>query len=109
MSTTNNDVMIESSKQHRYNTKNTTNPTVQVLEEIETDAIMEWINMIHYLITKISTTLNDIDNQPSLDTLNDIMREVSSHRETLAKCYDKVTSSNTPPLICGFKYYTPNN
>ena len=97
MSTTNNDVVSESSKQHRYNTKNTTNPTVQVLEEIETDAIMEFINMMHYLNTKISTTLNDIDNQPSLDTLNDIVREVSSHRETLAKCYDKVTSTAQSP------------
>ena len=97
MSTTNNDVVSESSKQHRYNTKNTTNPTVQVLEKIETDAIMECINMMHYLNTKISTTLNDIDNQPSLDTLNDIVREVSSHRETLAKCYDKVTSTAQSP------------
>ena len=93
MSTTNNDVVSESSKQHRYNTKNTINPTVQVLEQIETDAIMECINMMHYLNTKISTILNDINNQPSLDTLNDIVREVSSHRETLAKCYDKVTST----------------
>ena len=97
MSTTNNDVVNESSKQHRYNTKNTINPTVQVLEQIETDAVMEWINMIHYLNTKISTVLNDINNQPSLDTLNDIVREVSSHRETLAKCYDKVTSTAQSP------------
>ena len=97
MSTTNNDVVFESSKQHRYNTKNTINPTVQVLEKIETDAIMECINMMHYLNTKISTTLNDINNQPSLDTLNDIVREVSSHRETLAKCYDKVTSTAQSP------------
>ena len=97
MSTTNNDVVSESSKQHRYNTKNTINPTVQVIEKIETDAIMECINMMHYLNTKISTTLNDIDNQPSLDTLNDIVREVSSHRERLAKCYDKVTSTAQSP------------
>ena len=102
MSTTNNDVVSESSKQHRYNTRNTINPTVQVLEQIETDAIMECINMMHYLNTKISTILNDINNQPSLDTLNDIVREVSSHRETLAKCYDKVTStaqSSTPAEV----------
>ena len=97
MSTTNNDVVRESSKQHRYNTKNTINPAVQVLEKIETDAIMECINMMHYLNTKISTTLNDINNQPSLDTLNDIVKEVSSHRETLAKCYDKVTSTAQSP------------
>ena len=97
MSTTNNDVVSESSKQHRYNTKNTINPTVQVLEQIETDAVMEWINMMHYLNTKISTILNDINNQPSLDTLNAIVREVSSHRETLAKCYDKVTSTAQSP------------
>ena len=97
MSTTNNDVVSESSKQHRYNTRNTINPTVQVLEQIETDAIMECINMMHYLNTKISTILNDINNQPSLDTLNDIVREVSSHRETLAKCYDKVTSTAQSP------------
>ena len=99
MSTTNNDVMFESSKQHRYNIKNTINPTVQVLEKIETDAIMECINMMHYLNTKISTTLNDINNQPSLDTLNDIVREVSSHCETLAKCYDKVTSTAQSPTL----------
>ena len=97
MSTTNNDVVSESSKQHRHNTKNTINPTVQVLEQIETDAIMECINMMHYLNTKISTILNDINNQPSLDTLNDIVREVSGHRETLAKCYDKVTSTAQSP------------
>ena len=97
MSTTNNDVVSESSKQHRYNTKNIINPAVQVLEKIETNAIMECINMMHYLNTKISTILNDIDNQPSLDTLNDIVREVSSHRETLAKCYDKVTSTAQSP------------
>ena len=97
MSTTNNDVVIESSKQHRYNTKNTINPTVQVLEKIETDAVMECINMMHYLNTKTSTILNDINNQPSLDTLNDIVREVSSHRETLAKCYNKVTSTAQSP------------
>ena len=97
MSTTNNDVVFESSKQHRYNTRNTINPTVQVLEQIETDAVMEWINMIHYLNTKISTILNDINNQPSLDTLNAIVREVSSHRETLAKCYDNVTSTAQSP------------
>ena len=97
MSTTNNDVVSESSKQHRYNTKNTINPTVQVLEQFETDAIMECINMMHYLNTKISTIFNDINNQPSLDTLNDIVREVSSHRETLAKCYDKVTSTAQSP------------
>ena len=97
MSTTNNDVVSESSKQHRYNTKNNIIPTVQVLEQIETDAIMECINMMHYLNTKISTILNDINNQPSLDTLNDIVREVSSHRETLAKCYDKVTSTAQSP------------
>ena len=53
--------------------------------------------MMHYLNTKISRTLNDINNQPSLDTLNDIVREVSSHRETLAKCYDKVTSTAQSP------------
>ena len=99
MSTTNNDVVIESSKQHRYNTKNTINPTVQVLEKIETDAVMECINMMHYLNTKTSTILNDINNQPSLDTLNDIVREVSSHRETLAKCYDKVTSTAQSPTL----------
>ena len=46
---------------------------------------------------KKSTTLNDINNQPSLDTLNDIVKEVSSHRETLAKCYDKVTSTAQSP------------
>ena len=97
MSTTNNDVVFESSKQHRYNTKNTINPTVQVLEQIETDAVMEWINMMHYLNTKISTILNDFNNQPSLDTLNDIVREVSNHRETLGKCYDKVTSTAQSP------------
>ena len=97
MSTTNNDVVSESSKQHRYNTKNTINPAVQVLEKIETDAIMECINMMHYLNTKISTILNEINNQPSLDTLNAIVREVSSHRETLAKCYDKVTSTAQSP------------
>ena len=97
MSTTNNAVVGESSKQHRYNTRNTINPTVQVLVQIETDAIMECINMMHYLNTKISTILNDINNQPSLDTLNDIVREVSSHRETLAKCYDKVTSTSQSP------------
>ena len=97
MSTTNNDVVSESSKQHRYNTRNTINPTVQVFEQIETDAVMEWINMMHYLNTKISTILNDINNQPPVDTLNDIVREVSSHRETLAKCYDKVTSTAQSP------------
>ena len=97
MSTTNNDVVSESSKQHRYNTRNTINPTVQELEQIETDAIMECINMRHYLNRKTSTLLNDINNQPSLDTLNDIVREVSSHRETLAKCYDKVTSTAQSP------------
>ena len=97
MSTTNNDVVSESSKQHRYNTRSTINPTVQVLEQIETDAIMECINMMHYLNTKISSILNDINNQPSLDALNDIVREVSSHRETLAKCYNKVTSTAQSP------------
>ena len=79
MSTTNNDVISESSKQHGYATRNTIHPTNKVLEQIETDSVTECKNMMDHLSMRVSTLASILNENPTTDTLKDIVREVSNH------------------------------
>ena len=97
MSTINNDSLNESSKQDGYDTRNTIHPTIKVLEQIETDSVIECENMMEHLSTRVSTLANILNENPTTDTLKDIVKEVNNHCAALAKSHDKVIHTAQAP------------
>ena len=97
MSTTNNDVINESSKQDGYDTRNTIHPTIKVLEQIETDSVIECENMMEHLSMRVSTLANILNENPTTDTLKDIVKEVNNHCAALDKSHDKVIHTAQTP------------
>ena len=97
MSTTNNDVINESSKQDGIDTRNTIHPTIKVLEQIETDSVIECENMMEHLNMRVSTLANILNENPTTDTLKDIVKEVNNHCAALDKSHDKVIHTAQTP------------
>ena len=97
MSTTNNDVINESSKQDGHDTRNTIHPTIKVLEQIETDSVIECENMMEHLSMRVSTLANILNENPTTDTLKNIVKEVNNHCAALDKSYDKVIHTAQTP------------
>ena len=97
MSTTNNDVINESSKQDGYDTRNTIHPTIKVLEQIETDSVIECENMMEHLSMRVSTLANILNENPTTDTLKDIVKKVNNHCAALDKSHDKVIHTAQTP------------
>ena len=97
MSTTSNDVINESSKQNGYDTRNTIHPTIKVLEQIETDSVIECENMIEHLSMRVSTLATILNENPTTDTLKDIVKEVNNHCAALDKSHDKVIHTAQTP------------
>ena len=97
MSTTNNDSLSESSKQDGYDTRNIIHPTIKLLEQIETDSVIECENMMEHLSMRVSTLANILNENPTTDTLKDIVRKVRNHCAALAKSHDKVIHTAQTP------------
>ena len=97
MSTINNDVINESSKQDGYDTRNTIHPTIKVLEQIKTDSVIECENMMEHLSMRVSTLATILNENPTTDTLKDIVKEVNNHCAALDKCHDKVIHTAQTP------------
>ena len=97
MSTTNNDVINESSKQDGYDTRNTIHPTIKVLEQVETDSVIECEYMMEHLSMRVSTLANILNENPTTDTLKDIVKEVNNHCAALDKSHDKVIHTAQTP------------